>query len=56
MIPLIFLYDENIDRPKLSEQKNPFEYIVPPHKWGRTVSKFLKQVQRLVEEKYVVLK
>ena len=26
MIPLTFLYDENIDRPKMSEQKNPFEY------------------------------
>ena len=23
MIPLTFLYDEYIDRPKLSEQKNP---------------------------------
>ena len=30
MIPLTFLYDEYIDRPKLSEQKKPFEYIVPP--------------------------
>ena len=30
MISIIFLYDEYIDRPKLSEQKNPFEYIVPP--------------------------
>ena len=29
MIPLTFLYDEYIDRPELSEQKNPFEYIVP---------------------------
>ena len=29
MISLIFLYDEYIDRPKLTEQKNPFEYIVP---------------------------
>ena len=28
MIPLTFLYDEYIDRPKLTEQKNPFEYIV----------------------------
>ena len=37
MIPLTFLCDEYIDRPKLTEQKNPFEYIVPPppHKWGR---------------------
>ena len=30
MTPLTFLYDEYIDRPKLSEQKKPFEYIVPP--------------------------
>ena len=30
MIPLTFLYNEYIDRPKFTEQKNPFEYIVPP--------------------------
>ena len=31
MMPLTFLYDEYIGRPKLTEQKkNPFEYIVPP--------------------------
>ena len=30
MIPLTFFYNEYIARPKLSEQKNPFEYIVPP--------------------------
>ena len=30
MIPLTFLDDEYIDRPKLTEQKKPFEYIVPP--------------------------
>ena len=38
MIPLTFLSDEYIDQPKLSEQKNPFDYLVPPpppHKWGR---------------------
>ena len=36
MITLTFLYHEYTDRPKLSEQKeNPFEYIVPPAKWGR---------------------
>ena len=29
MIPLSTLYDEYIDRSKLSEQKNPFEYILP---------------------------
>ena len=31
MIPLTILHDEYIDRPKLTEQKNPFEYIVSPH-------------------------
>ena len=36
MIPFTFLCDEYVDRPKLTEQKNPFEYIVPPpDKWGR---------------------
>ena len=30
MMPLTFLYDEYIGRPKLTEQKNTFEYIVPP--------------------------
>ena len=30
MVPVSTLYDEYIDRPKLTEQKNPFEYIVPP--------------------------
>ena len=29
MIVFTFLYDEYIDQPKMSEQKNPFEYIVP---------------------------
>ena len=29
MIPVSTLYDEYIDRPKLTEQKNAFEYIVP---------------------------
>ena len=36
MTPLTFLYDEYIDRPKLFEQKNPFENIVTsPHKWDQ---------------------
>ena len=37
MIPVSTLYDEYIDRPKLTEQKkNPFEYIdPPPFKRGR---------------------
>ena len=31
MIPVSTLYDEYIDRPKLTEQKkNTVEYIVPP--------------------------
>ena len=30
MIPLTIIHDEYIDRPKLNEQKNPFEYIFPP--------------------------
>ena len=34
MIPLTFLYDEYMDRPKMSEQKNPFDYIVPPSTSG----------------------
>ena len=29
MLPLTFLYDEYIDGPELTEQRNPFEYIVP---------------------------
>ena len=38
MMPLTFLYDEYIDRPKLSEQKNQFEFIVPPPTSGvRTI-------------------
>ena len=35
MIPPTSLYDEYIDRPKLTEQKNPFDYIVPPPQVGR---------------------
>ena len=34
MTPVSTLYDEYIDRPKLTEQKNPFEYIVPPPSRG----------------------
>ena len=37
MIPLTILYDDYIDRRKLTEQKKPFEYIVPPPlKWVGT--------------------
>ena len=36
MIPTTFLYDENIDRPKLTEQKKPiWVYSFSHHKWGR---------------------
>ena len=43
MIPVSTLYDEYIDRPKLNEQqKDPFEYIVPPPlKRGRNKKLFL---------------
>ena len=30
MIPLTTLYDNYIERPKLTEQDTQFEYIVPP--------------------------
>ena len=29
MIPVLTSYDKNINQPKLTEQKNPFGYIVP---------------------------
>ena len=35
MIPLTILYDEYIDQSKLTEQKNPFENIVPPPQAAR---------------------
>ena len=34
MMPLTTLYGYYIDRPKLSEQKNSVEYIVPPPSRG----------------------
>ena len=43
MIPLTFLYEEYIDGPKLSEQKNPFEYLVPSPTSG-VGTMMLKQV------------
>ena len=43
MMLLTFLCDEYIDLSKLSEQKIPFEYIVPPPTSGvGTKSKFIK--------------
>ena len=41
MIPLTTLLDDYIDQPKLTEQKNPFEYIVPPPTSGvGTITKY----------------
>ena len=34
MIALTFLRDEYIDRPKLTELKKSFEYIIPPPQVG----------------------
>ena len=34
MIPVSTLYDEYIERRKFTEQKKPFEYIVPPPSRG----------------------
>ena len=44
MMPLTFLYDEYIDRPKLTEQKNPFEYIVPAPTSGVGTMKFPEEL------------
>ena len=40
MMLLTILHDEYIDRPKLTEQKNPFQYIVPPPTSGVGTIKF----------------
>ena len=43
MKSLTTLYDGYIDRPKLSEQKKPFEYIVPlPLKWVGTIMELIE--------------
>ena len=42
MIPVLTLYDEYIDRPKLTEQTKPFEYIVPsPSRGVGTIIRFI---------------
>ena len=47
MIPVSTLYGEYIDRPKLTEQKNPFEYIVPPPSRGsEQLSTFSSEILR----------
>ena len=43
MTPLTTLYDEYKDRSNLSEQKNPFEHIVPPSRGVGTINKILNQ-------------
>ena len=53
------LYDEYIDRPKLTEQKNPFEYIVlppppPPIKRGRNKKLFQVPVFSTVVMGFVI--
>ena len=36
MMPLIFLYNEYLDRPQICEQKKHIRvYSSSPHKWGR---------------------
>ena len=50
MIPLNFLYYKYIDRPKLSEQKNPFEYIVPPSPQVVSEQKKTQLMQRVAIE------
>ena len=44
LIQLTTLYDEYIDRPNLTEQKNPFEDLVPPYplEWGSEHKKNIK--------------
>ena len=49
MIPLATLYDEYNDRSKLTEQKNPFEYIVPPPQVGRN-NKLKKRSKKTAHE------
>ena len=53
MIPLTTLYDEYIDRSKVSEQKNPVEYVVPPpsREWGKIIRK--RQGQSIMRNKIV---
>ena len=51
MTPLTTLYNDYIDWPKLTEQKNPFEYIVsPPTKVGQN-----NEFSDLQFEQYVCL-
>ena len=48
MIPVLTLYDEYIDRPKLTEQKNPFEYIVPPQEGSEQLVQICSKLEIFV--------
>ena len=56
MIPLTYLCDEYIDRPKLTEQKNPFEHIVPPPREGGRNKKQAMLANNLVDGLWIRLK
>ena len=53
MIPLTTLYDHYIDRPKLSEQKNPFEYIVPPPLKGVGTKSQISETKKRLSKNFV---
>ena len=44
MIPLTFLYNEYIDRLKLSEQKLIWVYSFFPHKWSRNKNELKPEI------------
>ena len=50
MIPLKYLYEEYIDRPKCSEQKKPFEYTVPSPTIGVETNKLQKMRSKLMQK------
>ena len=53
VIPLTTLYDEEIDHPALTEQKNPFEYIVAPSLNGvRTIFEICFEVLIFVPQNF----
>ena len=59
MIPLTVLYDEYIDRPKSTEQKNPFDYLVPPPTSGvgtikRTPQKNTDSIDNFIAQQVIL--
>ena len=52
MLPLTTLYDKYIDQRKLSEQKNPFEYIVPPSINVVGNNKYIKLFKQLYKNNF----